>query len=271
MHGNCNRGPSAQGTLDLAGSRRYASTPVNCVYRLLRLPVDDYLAALRAALPRAGVVPVLAIVVAAAASWWIYVPIHELCHAFGCLWTGGEVTRLEIDPLYGAALLHTIFPFVSVGSDYAGQLTGFDTHGNDLTYLATDFSPFLLTVLVGVPLLRAARSQRTPLRSAIILGVALPIAFAPFTSVSGDYYEMGSILVSRAVALQSASVPLTRWRSDDVFKLAHQLFGAAGDGSCGDAAAMLAAFLVGIVLIFVTYWLGTRWSRVIGCRRHGSP
>ena len=58
-------------------------------------------------------------------------------------------------------------------------------------------------------------------------------------------------------------MPLSRWRSDDAFKLASQFFGAAGDGSLGDALAMLAALLVGIVLIFATYWLGTRWARVI--------
>ena len=231
--------------------------------RVLQLPVDDYLAALQAAVPRASVVPVLAIVVAAAVSWWIYVPIHELCHAFGCLWTGGEVTRLEIDPIYGAALLQKFFPFVSVGSAYAGQLTGFDTHGNDLTYLATDGAPFLLSVLVGVPLLRAAASRRTPLRAALCLGVALPLAYAPFISVAGDYYEMGSILVSRMVAVWNPAVPLSRWRSDDALKLASQLFGAAGGGGLADAAGMLAASFVGIVLIFLTYWLGTRWSRLI--------
>lgn len=234
------------------------------ILRLARLPVDDYLAALQAALPRIGVVPVLAIAGAAAVSWWIYVPIHELAHAFGCLWTGGAVTRLEVDPLYGAALLQKVFPFVSVGSEYAGQLTGFDTHGNDLTYLATDFCPFLLTVLIGVPLLRAARSRRTPLRCAILLGAALPLALAPFTSVTGDYYEMGSILVSRAVALWNPSISLTRWRSDDTFKLASQLFGAGGDGNLGDGAGVLFALLLGIVLIFATYWAGTRWSRLIG-------
>ncbi len=244
-------------------SHTVASDGMKRIYHSLRLPVDDYLAALQAALPRVSVVPVLAIVVAAAASWWVYVPIHELCHAFACLWTGGDVTRLEIDPFYGAALLHRVFPFVSVGSNYAGQLTGVDTHGNDLIYLATDVCPFLLTIVIGVPLLQAARSPRTPLRSAIMLGVALPIAYAPFVSVTGDYYEMGSIGVSRATALWNPSVALTRWRSDDAFKLADQLFGAAGDGSVGDAVGMLGSLFVGIVLIFATYWLGARWSRLI--------
>src|SRR5207344_3373896 len=95
------------------------------------------------------------LIVAAALTWWIYVPIHELAHAFGCLAGGGAVTRLEIDPLYGAAWLQRVFPFVAVGSDYAGQLTGFDTRGNDLTYLLTDFLPFVGTIAVGVPLLHA--------------------------------------------------------------------------------------------------------------------
>ncbi len=232
------------------------------IYRILMQPADDYLAALQAAVPRRSVVPVLAIIVATGLSWWIYVPIHELGHAFGCVWTGGEVTRLDIDPIYGATLLKRVFPFVSVGSAYAGQLTGFDTHGNDLTYLATDFAPFLLTILVGVPLLRAAPLQRTPLRAALCLGAALPLAYAPFISVTGDYYEMGSILVSRMATLWNPSLPLSRWRSDDALKLGSQLFATSG-GGLSDAVGILASLVLGIVLIFATYWLGTGWSRVI--------
>ena len=231
--------------------------------RILRLPLDDYLAALEAVLAGGIAVPVATMIVAAVVSWWVYVPIHELAHAFGCLWTGGTVTRLEIDAIYGAAWLQRGFPFVSVGSDYAGQLTGFDTHGSDLRYLATDFAPFLLTIVVGVPLLRAAGSGRSPLRSALLLGVALPIAYAPFISVTGDYYEMGSILVSRAVTVWSPGVSPDRWRSDDAIKRASELFGAGGDGGIGDAAVMVAAQLLGVVLLFATYWLGERWSRVV--------
>ena len=65
------------------------------------------------------------------------VPLYYFGTAYGCLLTGGDVTRLEISPEYGAALLQKLFPFVAVGSDYAGQLTGFDTHDNDVIYLAT--------------------------------------------------------------------------------------------------------------------------------------
>src|SRR5262249_15607941 len=158
--------------------------------------------------------------------WWIYVPVHELAHAFGCWIGGGDVTRLEISPVYGAAALQSVFPFVAVGSDYAGQLTGFDTHGNDLTYLFTDFCPFLMTIFVGVPLLRAVtRLERSGLARWVLLGIAIPIAFAPFISLFGDYYEMGSIVVTRVVRFWSPTFELTRWRSDDLFKLAGERLG----------------------------------------------
>jgi len=232
------------------------------VLHFVRLPLADYVAALQVALPRASAAPVAAIAIAAAATWWIYVPVHELAHAFGCMWTGGAVTRLDIDAIYGAALLQRYFPFVSVGSDYAGQLSGFDTHGNDLSYMATDLAPFLLTIFVGVPLLRAAPAQRTALRAALCLGVALPIAYAPFIALTGDYYEMGSIVISR-LAAWVASVPLQRWRSDDALKLASQLFGAGGAGGWRDAVGMLAALLAGVVGSFVTYGLGVGWADVV--------
>src|SRR5262249_18384187 len=123
--------------------------------QLVRQPADDYLNALGLFLSgwRWSRAPILAL--AAGLTWWVYVPLHELAHAFGCMVGGGTVSRLDIDPLYGAALLQRVFPFVAVGSDYAGQLTGFDTRGSDLTYLLTDFLPFIATIIVGVPLLQA--------------------------------------------------------------------------------------------------------------------
>ena len=228
-----------------------------------RHPIDDYLAALTRALPDVRVGNVLAIVAALAASWWIYVPIHELLHAAGCVLGGGEVQRLEIDPVYGAALLQRVFPFVAVGSEYAGQLTGFDTRGSDLTYLLTDFLPFTLTVLIGVPLLRAAASAGSSMRASIALGAAIPIAFAPFVSATGDYYEMGSILVSRAVAAFSAGFDLRRWRGDDLFKIGGELFSKGG--GVGDALGLSASFLLGLMGAFATYAAGHVWA---GFLRH---
>lgn len=224
-------------------------------------PVLDYTAALEAAFPIFKPSSVIVIIIAAGLTWWVYVPIHELLHAYGCIWSGGEVTRLEIDAAYGAAWLQQFFPFVAVGSEYAGQLTGFDTRGSDLTYLATDFLPFVLTILIGVPLLRSAIGDKRPLRAALKLGVAMPIAFAPFISITGDYYEMGSIIVSRATSLFVSGFDLQRWRSDDLFKLAGEL--QEGNGTLNDAFGLSAAFVVGAGLMFGTYAVGRVWLSVI--------
>ena len=191
-------------------------------------------------------------------SWWIYVPIHELAHAWGCLLAGGRVTRLEIAEIYGAALLARAFPYVTVGSEYAGRLSGFDTRGNDGIYLATCALPFLLTIVVGVPLLRAVPRGRGWRRS-VMLGAAVPVAFAPFVSLPGDYYEMGSILVSRIVAAWVPGFPLDRWRSDDLVKLVTAL---APDARATDVAGVAASLLVGISLAFATYWAGVAMVQI---------
>lgn len=128
-------------------------------------------------------------------TWFVYVPIHELLHVGGCVWTGGEVTRLELSARYGANLLKKVFPFISTGSDYAGQLKGFDTLGSDWCYFMTVFAPFGLTILIGVPLIKIAGRARRP----VLLGVAVVVGLAPFYNAPGDYYEMGSILTTRAL------------------------------------------------------------------------
>jgi hypothetical protein len=147
------------------------------------------------------------------AGWWIYVPVHELLHAAACMAAGGEVRRLEIAPLYGGAALARLLPFVAGGGEYAGRLTGFDTHGSDLVYLATDLGPFVLTLVPGVWWLRrAARGGR-----AFAFGAALPMALAPFLSLTGDAYEIGAILVTR---LPPWTAPASRQllRGDDLWR-----------------------------------------------------
>jgi hypothetical protein len=234
------------------------------LFHFIVLPFDDYVAALDR-LTVAWRWSRLAVLVGAAVlSWWIYVPLHELAHAWGCQLGGGTVSQLDIGAVYGAAFLHEVFPFVHVGSDYAGQLRGFDTHGRDTTYLLTDFLPFVGTILVGVPLLRAAgRSGWRPTAQAALFGAALPIAFAPFVSLTGDYYEMGSILVSRAATHLDSGVDVARWRSDDLFKLVATLFGSGGTGTPGDAIVLIVSFGVGAVLVVLTYALGAAWSDAV--------
>lgn len=215
------------------------------------------------------------------AAWFLYVPVHELLHAAGCSLAGGSVTRLEIAPQYGGTLLARLFPLVVAGGDYAGRLSGFDTHGSDLIYLATDFAPYVLSVLVGVPLMRICTRRRRP----VLFGVAVVIGLAPFYNAFGDYYEMGSIITTRVVTLlgvdadpvgtgasavgvespESSGVPAAFGgiRSDDVFRLVGDVVSRPGEVGLHSAREMgaamvliLASLLVGLLLAMLTYRLG---------------
>lgn len=230
--------------------------------KIITLPFEDFFSGLENCLGKSPYINFLIMLICFGISWWIYVPIHELGHAFGCMLGGGSVNELQISPEYGAAFFKEVFPFVTVGSDYAGQLTGFDTKGNDLIYLLTDFFPFLLTIFIGVPLLRSA-SKSKHLSAAIKLGIGLPIAFAPFISFSGDYYEMGSIIVSRIADSISSSNQYAVWRSDDVFKLAGELFFSGEPYGARDLVGVIMSFVFGIVLIYATYMIGVLWSNLI--------
>jgi hypothetical protein len=189
------------------------------------------------------------------AGWWLYVPLHELLHAAACRAAGGQVSRLEIEAVYGGALLARVFPFVVPASDYAGRLSGFDTRGSDLTYLATDLGPFVLSLFPGVWTLRWAAAARRPL----LFGAALPFALAPFLSLTGDAYEIGSILVTR---LPPWAAPAVRGllRGDDLGKKVSALAGMAG-APWGGAALAVAT---GVVWAFLTYGLGSAVARALG-------
>ncbi len=240
----------------------YMNAALKRLGRALFLPVQDYLIGLKASIAERRLILIVTIVIAFMAGWWVYVPIHELFHAFGCILGGGEVSRLELSEIYGAALLSRVFPFISVGSDYAGRLTGFETHGNDLTYLLTVFFPYFLTVFIGVPLLRYAGHGKIPsFQRCMWFGISLPIAYAPFISVTGDYYEIGSITVTRFVSHFFPGFQIERWRSDDLIRLADELVFTSGTLRTGDIFGMIFSFLFGMIMIFLTYWAGSFWSR----------
>jgi hypothetical protein len=203
------------------------------------------------------------------AGWWIYVPVHELLHAAACAAAGGEVKRLEIAAAFGGAALARLLPFVAAGSgDYAGRLSGFDTHGSDLVYLATDLGPYLLTVFPGVWWLRrAARGAGgdRPFRGMFAFGAALPVALAPFLSLSGDAYEIGSIVVTRLPPWTSPAVRLLL-RGDDLGLRWQAIAAAALPAALRDgpgtavwtwwAGALLAAGL-GLAWAVLTYGAGS--------------
>ena len=187
-------------------------------------------------------------------AWYVYVPIHELLHALGCAATGGTVTTLEVQTQYGGAILARVFPFVVAGGEDAGRLSDFDTHGSDLVYLATDALPYLLSVVVGVPLLRACARRSRPLG----FGPAFVLGLAPFYNLPGDFFEMGSIVVTRGLGPDWHEL-----RSDDMFRLIDRLFSSPPDaGLAASLVAVAASFVVAIALAYASWWLGDLLARV---------
>jgi len=187
------------------------------------------------------------------AGWWVYVPLHELLHAFGCLAAGGAVSRLEIDPLYGGALLARVVPWVVAGGEYAGRLSGFDTRGSDLVYLVTDLAPFVLALLPGVWALRKAARARRP----GLFGAGAPFALAPLLSLTGDAYEIGSILVTR---LPPWAPAVTLLRGDDV----GVVFARVAAAAPAPWGGFVAAIAVGVAWAWATYGLGAAVARALG-------
>lgn len=214
----------------------------------------------------------LGLVVVCMAGWWfVYVPIHELLHALGCVMAGGEISQLEIAPQYGGSILAEYFPFVVSGGEYAGRLSGFDTKGSDLIYLSTDFLPYLLSIVVGVPALRACTRRWRP----IVFGFGVVAGLAPFYNLVGDYFEMGSILCTRGatwvgVGVEGEPIRYASIRSDDVFKLVGDLITHPESLGLADTGhRLVAAVLVilsascGLVLALGTYLAGDGLARVL--------
>ncbi len=183
--------------------------------------------------------------------WWVYVPLHELLHALACVLFGGSVGKLEIANLYGGDLYAALFPFVVAGGEYAGRLAEFETGGSDWVYLATDLGPYVLTLFPGVwAWRRSALAKR-----AFGFGFWLPFALAPFISLTGDAYEIGSLAVSQLAPWQGA-VGLV---GDDLFRVREVL---AAQASPPWGGYLLAAF-TGLVWSFVTYGLAARLADLL--------
>ena len=234
---------------------------------VLKTPLHDVLGGLERCLessaqggPRQGYRELGLIGLGLLAGWWVYVPVHELLHASGCLVTGGSVTRLEIARIYGGDLWAALFPFVVPGGEYAGRLSGFDTGGRDLVYLATAFAPYLLTVFPGVWALR--RSARRA--HGFAFGFVVPVALAPFVSLTGDAYEIGAILVTR---LPAWAVLAETLRGDDVLRLVSELRGR-DDAPWGGVAM---GWLAGLAWAFLTYATGALAARRFGEEGRKAP
>ena len=220
------------------------------ILNLLKAPVLDFWNGLSRCLDH-GYKGLLLALLGLGLGWWMYVPVHEFLHVAGCVVTGGEVRELRLDTIYGGRLFAQVFDFVKVGSAYAGQLTDFDREP-DLRYLSTVQMPFLLTIFPAVWLFQKCGRVGHPLG----FGFLLPVALAPFVSITGDAYETGSILVTQ---LPPWSSPEMRelLRGDDLVLCARRVSQAAFSPWGGWALSSL----IGIVWAFAVYGLGALVSR----------
>lgn len=224
-----------------------SNSPVRAAWRWVMTPLLAVLTGLDRVLATGR--DLLWVFVGLAIGWWLYVPVHELLHALGCLATGGTVSKLEVARLYGGDLLAAVFPFVVAESEYAGRLSGFDTGGNDWIYLATVLAPYLLTVWPGI----WALGQVARRRSAIGFGLVLPCAMAPLVSLPGDAYEIGSILVTWLPAWRSE--PMRQLLRGDDVQLRVEALQAAGAGA--PWIGFWAAVAVAVIWAFATLRLGS--------------
>jgi len=194
--------------------------------------------------------------------WWVYVPIHELLHVAGVVLPGGSVTELQLSPIYAADFLAKIFPFIVPESDYAGQLTGFDTRGSDWIFQSCVLMPYLLTIFPGFWLWQKTLSApgKPSVARTMAAGALFVLVAAPLISLTGDYYESGSIIGSQLLA-GTMGTDLDAWRSDDLFLLISDW---PGPMAWGDIIGITVSALLSITLALLTLWMGSRLGRTLG-------
>ena len=194
-----------------------------------------------------GIRRLILILVGLLLGWWIYVPLHEFLHVAGCLLGGGQVATLHLDPLYGGHIFASLFSFVSAGGDYAGRLTNFDTGGSDWVYALTVYAPFFLT-LPGFQLLKWSGNASRSLP----FGLAIPFAFAPVLSLTGDFLDLGSLTLFQA--WQGADSVHRSLVSDDLFRLIGELGENASTVSL-DQPGVVIFITLSVILGTIMAWL----------------
>ena len=216
--------------------------------------------------------PLIIVMVSIVVTWFLYVPIHELLHVAGCVFTGGTVSELVMGREYGADFLKEIFPFITPATTkYAGRVTGFEPNG-DIGYLICVFAPFILTLFPGVWCLKQAYKKKIYW----MMGPGVVMGLASFYNLTGDYFEMGTILSTRLINSLLGGGPADNFasfwllRSDDIFRLFSEISEAPemyGIGTVNGTLVTSLAIAIGLFLaISLAGWvyqigrLCARWN-----------
>jgi hypothetical protein len=95
----------------------------------------------------------------------------------------------------------------------------------------------------------------------MLFGSTLPVALAPFTSLTGDAFELGSIVVTWFPPWSVAGVRAAL-RGDDVFRAIPRV----QDFAAGPVPwlGLFLAVLLGVVWALATHALGARVARACG-------
>jgi len=215
--------------------------------------------------------PGLIVLLSTVITWFIYVPIHELLHVGGCVFTGGSVSELVMGPEYGATFLKNIFPFITPATtQYAGRVTGFEPNG-DMGYIVTVFAPFILSLFPGVLCLKLAFKKK----KLWLMGPGIVMGLAPFYNLTGDFFEIGTILSTRLVNILFGGQPemlYTKFwllRSDDIFRLFSEIVSSPVDYGMNTGLGVF----VTVCVIFIGAVLAITfagWTYLIGRRFAGS-
>ena len=114
--------------------------------------------------------------------------------------------------------------------------------------------------------LRHLRSRPCVQRGSLGLAVGVVVGLAPLTQITGDYHEMGSILVTRAASWCGAIDydDARRLRSDDVLRLFDELKAKPLPRRPALVWTLVAAScLMALVLALLTHHAGRLCSRTI--------
>jgi hypothetical protein len=184
--------------------------------------------------------------------------LADLLHAIeGVLTPGMPPLRLLVPPLAGLVLgWHGLVLSHGWLHEAARVLSG----GSRLAALLIPYAP---SVLIGVPLLRAAAWGALEWWAwrRWLFGPGAVLALAPFVGIAGDYYEAGAILVTAPLPLSYGVL-----RFDDLFLLIEKLDSGqilVPGGRLVAGLVCTAGLLAGACLAGWTYLLGAAWHALI--------